>query len=100
MMPGHPVPPGPWPTQLFMRGLEAMGEAVKLETGPATPFAMANRVALELKTFRLRDYGRQGDGLPILVHAPFAGHDAARADRAADGAGRPRRPVHVASHGR
>ncbi len=79
-MPDNFAPLDPLSTQPLLRGLKALSEAVRLETGPATAFATPNRVALELKTFRLRDYSGEGGGLPILVHAPFAGHDSVIAD--------------------
>ena len=63
-----------------LRLSETMAEAVGLETGPRAAFATPSTVALDLKTMRLRDYGTGGNGVPILVHAPFAGHSAVIAD--------------------
>ena len=63
-----------------LRLMETATEAVGVEIGPRADFATPNRVALDLKTMRLRDYSMDGDGVPILVHAPFAGHNAAIAD--------------------
>ena len=62
------------------RWAQTAAEAVGIETGPRADFASPNRVALDLKTMRLRDYGVDGKGVPILVHAPFAGHSAVIAD--------------------
>ena len=64
----------------FRQLTEATVEAVRLETGPPTPFATPNTVALDLKTMRLRDYSTGGSSVPIIVHAPFAGHDSVIAD--------------------
>ena len=63
-----------------LRLMETAAEAVGLEVGPRAEFATPNRVALDLKTMRLRDYSVAGEGLPILVHAPYAGHSSAIAD--------------------
>ena len=63
-----------------LRLMETAAEAVGIEIGPRAGFATPNRVVLELKTLRLRDYSTGADGTPILVHAPFAGHSSAIAD--------------------
>ncbi len=63
-----------------LRLLETAAEAVGVEIGPRAGFATPNRVILDLKTFRLRDYSKGEDGVPILIHAPFAGHSSAIAD--------------------
>ena len=63
-----------------LRLFETAAEAVGVEIGPRAGFATPNRVVLDLKTFRLRDYSTDGDGVPILIHAPFAGHNSAIAD--------------------
>ena len=67
--------PAPW-----LQGVEAVTETIRVQAGPVTPFATANTVALDLKTMRLRDYSTEGSGVPIIVHAPFAGHDSVIAD--------------------
>ena len=64
----------------WLRGIETLAEAFRIRSGAATPFASANVVALDLKTMRLRDYSTDGSALPIIVHAPFAGHDSVIAD--------------------
>ncbi len=59
-----------------------------LAVGPAAPsvpepkWATPHRIALELKTVRLRDFSTETDGPPALVCAPFALHSAAIADLA------------------
>lgn len=67
-------------TAPWLQGIEAAAEAFRIQTGPATSFATPNTVALDLKTMRLRDYSTEGSGVPIIVHAPFAGHDSVIAD--------------------
>ena len=64
----------------WLQSLKAATEAFRIRTGPATPFATPNTVALDLKTMRLRDYSTEGSSIPIIVHAPFAGHDSVIAD--------------------
>ena len=64
----------------WLRGMEAAVEAFQVENGPVTPFATENVVALDLKTMRLRDYSSDGSGIPVIVHAPFAGHNSVIAD--------------------
>lgn len=63
-----------------LRLIETAVEAVGVEIGPRADFATPNRVVLDLKTMRMRDYFTSGDGIPILIHAPFAGHNSAIAD--------------------
>ena len=59
-----------------------------LAVGPAAPpvaepkWTTPHRIALELKTVRLRDFSTEYDGSPALVCAPFALHGAAIADLA------------------
>lgn len=59
-----------------------------LAVGPAVPsvpepkWATPHKVALDLKTVRLRDFSTERDGPPALVCAPFALHGAAIADLA------------------
>ncbi len=64
----------------WLRSVETVVEAFRVQNGAATPFATANTVALDLKTMRLRDYSSEGSEVPIIVHAPFAGHDSVIAD--------------------
>ena len=75
--------PGTGLAELLRPGLrlfETAAEAVGIEIGPRAGFATPNHVVRDLKTFRLRDYSRGEDGVPILIHAPFAGHNSAIAD--------------------
>ncbi len=64
----------------WLQGLDAAAEALRLRTGVPTPFATPNEVVLDLKTMHLRDYSTPGSDVPIIVHAPFAGHDSVIAD--------------------
>lgn len=64
----------------WLRGVEAATETLRLRTGPPTAFATPSTVALDLKTMRLRDYSTPGSDVPVIVHAPFAGHDSVIAD--------------------
>ena len=68
---------------LLWSSLLTISEAMKLETGPAgrlSPRPTALRWSSELSV--CGDYSSDvgGDRFPILVHAPFAGHDAVIAD--------------------
>ena len=63
-----------------LRLMETAAEAVGIEIGPRAGFATPNCLVLDQKTMRLRDYSKGEDGVPILIHAPFAGHNAAIAD--------------------
>ena len=86
--------PAFWPMQLAAKmvedGLDIAArnaafahEAVKLQGGIAPKLATENRVRLELRTMRLRDYGDpDAGGVPTLVDAPHAGHTAMIADYA------------------
>ena len=64
----------------WLRGAQVVAEVFRVQSGAATPFATPNIVALDLKTMRLRDYSTEGSDVPIIVHAPFAGHDSVIAD--------------------
>ena len=65
--------------ELYARNLGFINEELKLHGELHPALATANRVRLDLRTMRLRDYGEPG-GIPTLVHAPFAGHTAMIAD--------------------
>jgi poly(3-hydroxybutyrate) depolymerase len=57
--------------------------AVGAESGAGArkpKWATPNKIALELKTVRLRDFSTVADGVPTLLCAPFALHGAAVAD--------------------
>ena len=66
----------------FMKGLETVDEAEKLDFGLTPEFQTPNRIATELHTLRLRDFstGDDNDEIPTIVDAPFAGHSAVIAD--------------------
>jgi polyhydroxyalkanoate depolymerase len=65
--------------ELYARNLRFIDEEIRINASRRPALATANRVRLELRTMTLRDYG-QGDGLPTLVDAPYAGHTAVIAD--------------------
>ncbi len=68
-------------TAPVLKMVEATTEAFRLSSGKPTSFATPNTVVLDLKTMHLRDYSTERSGaLPIIVHAPFAGHDSVIAD--------------------
>jgi pimeloyl-ACP methyl ester carboxylesterase len=50
------------------------------DASPEGFWSTPNRVVLELETMRLRDFSACTDGIPTLVCAPFALHDATIAD--------------------
>ncbi len=57
--------------------------AVGVENGTAArepKWTTPNKIALELKSVRLRDFSTVADGVPVLICAPFALHGAAVAD--------------------
>ncbi len=65
--------------ELYARNLKFLEEEVKIHD-PARPEpATQNRIRLDLRTMRLREYGEAG-GVPTLVDAPYAGHTAVIAD--------------------
>ena len=65
--------------QLFARYVRFIDVELKLHGELRPELATANKVRLDLRTMRLREYGTPG-GLATLVHAPFAGHTAMIAD--------------------
>jgi poly(3-hydroxyalkanoate) synthetase len=66
-------------TEIYARNLGFINEEFKLHAELHPTLATTNRLRLDLRTMRLRDYGEPG-GIPTLVHAPFAGHTAMIAD--------------------
>ena len=61
--------------------LEFLGEVEKTQVDrPPPEWATANQVRLELHTLSLRDFSRSGDGAPVLVLPPYAGHTSTIAD--------------------
>jgi poly(3-hydroxybutyrate) depolymerase len=71
--------------KFFLENLEFVAEAEQI-TAPEPPeWATANRIVLDLDTMRLRDFspdGGSGWSAPVLVDAPYAGHDSTIADYA------------------
>lgn len=65
--------------ELAARNLEFVEEEIEIEEQDRPEPATANRVRLDLRTMRLREYGEPG-GVPTLVDAPYAGHTAVIAD--------------------
>lgn len=69
---------------LFRRNLEYIAAAEEISAPPRPAWASANRIILDLDTMRLRDFSQPGaaDATPVLVDAPYAGHDSTIADYA------------------
>ncbi|MGG7567772.1 alpha/beta fold hydrolase [Rhodovulum sp. DZ06] len=71
--------------ELFNENIRFLEEAAEITDPPAPEWATPNRVALDLPTMRLRDFSRPGaraDAVPVIVDAPYAGHDSTIADYA------------------
>lgn len=67
--------------EVAARNLKFLSEEVKMHVALEPHFATPNRVRLDLRTMRLREYGPpEGKGVPVLVDAPYAGHSAVIAD--------------------
>ncbi len=72
--------------QLFRDNLKFLHEQ-EIDAAPEPPaWATPNRVRLDLDTMKLREFspdaGRQADGIPVIIDAPYAGHSATIADYA------------------
>jgi len=65
--------------ELYARNIGFLNEEIKLHEELRPGLATPNEIRLDLRTMRLRDYGKPG-GVPTLVHAPYAGHTAMIAD--------------------
>ncbi len=65
--------------ELYAKNLKFVEEEIKIHDELRPALATQNKVRLDLRTMRLRDYGKQG-GMPTLVDAPHAGHTAMIAD--------------------
>lgn len=65
--------------ELYARNLKFVEEEIRIRSELRPSLATPNTVRLDLRTMRLRDYGRPG-GIPTLVDAPYAGHTAMIAD--------------------
>lgn len=69
--------------KLVKDNLSYLAEAAEIEAPPPPEWATPNRILLDLDTMRLRDFSTPGaDGVPVLVDAPYAGHDSTIADYA------------------
>ncbi len=66
--------------ELYAKNLKFIEEEIKINEELRPRLATRNEVRLELRTMRLRDYGKPGTGIPTLVDAPYAGHTAVIAD--------------------
>lgn len=66
--------------EVAARNLRFLDEEAKIHEHVVPELATANRVRLDLRTMRLREYGAPGGGVPTLVDAPYAGHTAVIAD--------------------
>lgn len=70
--------------QLSAKVLKFAQEAHRLDYELKPVWATPNKVALELKTMKLRDFSEDdAEGLPIIIAAPYAGHSATIADYSA-----------------
>jgi polyhydroxyalkanoate depolymerase len=65
--------------ELYARNLKFVEEEIKIHDELRPNLATPNTVRLDLRTMKLRDYGKP-DGIPTLVDAPYAGHTAMIAD--------------------
>ena len=71
--------------RLFQDNLKFLAEAEEITAPPRPEWASRNRVLLDLDSMRLREFRRadKSDGPgPVLVDAPYAGHDSSIADYA------------------
>jgi poly(3-hydroxyalkanoate) synthetase len=65
--------------ELYARNLKFVDEEIRIHDELRPHLATPNTVRLELRTMKLREYGKPG-GIPTLVDAPHAGHTAMIAD--------------------
>jgi poly(3-hydroxybutyrate) depolymerase len=71
--------------RLFRDNLEFLAAAEEITAPPRPEWASRNRILLDLDTMRLRDFTRDDEGGepgPVLIDAPYAGHDSCIADYA------------------
>ena len=67
--------------ELSAKNLAFLAEEERIHHELRPHLASANRVMLDLRTMRFRDYSAaKGQGMPTIVDAPFAGHTAMIAD--------------------
>ena len=65
----------------FRRNMKFVDVAQKIRNPPQPKWATKNAVRLDLDTMRLRDFSAPGaTGLPVLIDAPYAGHNSTIAD--------------------
>ncbi|MGH8747429.1 MAG: alpha/beta fold hydrolase [Burkholderiales bacterium] len=67
--------------KLYRRNLAFLAEAGELALPPEPKWATPNRIALDLDSMRLRDFGASS-ATPVLIDAPYAGHSSSIADYA------------------
>lgn len=67
----------------FAKQFTSLAIGLEGETPPPPQWTTPHRVALKLKTVRLRDFATSSDGLPCLLCTPFALHGSALSDLAA-----------------
>ena len=67
--------------RLYRQNLEFLAEAGELAVPPEPKWATPHRIALDLDTMRLREFGAS-EGEPVLVDPPYAGHSSSIADYA------------------
>jgi hypothetical protein len=66
---------------LYAKNLAFIAEEQKIHHELRPELATANRVMLDLRTMKFRDYSLPGaNGIPTIVDAPYAGHSAVIAD--------------------
>lgn len=69
--------------KLMKRNADFLVEAGRIAHPEPPAWATRNKLRLELKTLRLRDFSAHGAaGTPVLVDAPYAGHSSTIADYA------------------
>jgi poly(3-hydroxybutyrate) depolymerase len=71
--------------RFFQDNLAFVAEAEKLAAPPRPEWASSNRIVLDLDTMRLRDFTQSSasrEKAPLLIDAPYAGHDSSIADYA------------------
>jgi poly(3-hydroxybutyrate) depolymerase len=71
--------------RLFNDNLKFVAEAGEITLPPRPQWATRNRIVLDLDTMRLRDFTpgkKRSDTVPVLIDAPYAGHDSSIADYA------------------
>ncbi len=65
--------------EFYAKNLKFVEEEIKIHDELRPQLATPNTVRLDLRTMKLREYGKPG-GIPTLVDAPHAGHTAMIAD--------------------